>query len=232
MGTKRAAEDTDISRPRPRRENSKRARLSPTPKDNSSDPSSCSVSVDSALQSSPPVSEHTRQSSLSSVQPYNYDVDSEESVSSSTSSDIADNDSDDDIITIGGPKKPHISPSHFQAGSDDLRSRLSAFLPQLAEANEALQDGREIHSMEDVEADEQHIEMNLGLGVLEEKDEDGDSSSSEDSSDVDNKFGQQGDLPASSGTAKRRREDRDLNVMGNLLGKPREGRKVDIEDLG
>jgi hypothetical protein len=62
-----------------------------------------------------------------------------------------------------------MSPSHFQAGSGDLRTRLSAFLPQLAQANKVLEDGQEIHNMEDVEEDEQHIEMNLGLGVLEEK---------------------------------------------------------------
>ena len=232
MGTKRAAETSDDSRPRPRRENYKRARLSLPPNENSSDPSSCSVSVDSALQSSPPISEHTRESSLSSLQPHGNEDDSVESVSSSTSDVSDDNDSEDDIITIGGPKKPDITHSHFQAGSDDLRSRLSAFLPQLAEANEVLQDGQEVHSMEDVEEDEQHIEMNLGLGVLEAKVDNGDSSSSDRSSDTEDEPGQQDDLPTSSGTAKRRKEDRNSDVMGDLLGKPMERHKVGIEDLG
>jgi hypothetical protein len=125
-----------------------------------------------------------------------------------------------------------MSPSHFQAGSGDLRTRLSAFLPQLAQANKVLEDGQEIHNMEDVEEDEQHIEMNLGLGVLEEKYDNGDGSSSEDPSDVDDDTGQQEDLPASSGTAKRRKEHTNSDIMGDLLGKPMEERKVGIEDLG
>jgi len=86
--------------------------------------------------------------------------------------------------------------------------------------------------MEDVEEDERHIEMNLGLGVLEEKHDSRNSSSSEGSSDIDDDPGQEEDLPASSATAKRRKEDRNPDVMGDLLGKPVEYRKVGIEDLG
>ena len=48
----------------------------------------------------------------------------------------------------------------------DLKSRLAAFLPQMKKANQDLTNAEQI---DDVGEDEQHIEMSLGLGVLEEK---------------------------------------------------------------
>ncbi|KAF7723787.1 hypothetical protein EC973_001700 [Apophysomyces ossiformis] len=63
-----------------------------------------------------------------------------------------------------------------------ILSRVQAFLPQLQAANEELkqQDPSEL-DIENVEEDDsQYIEMNLGLGVFEEKTEDA-SSSDEDS---------------------------------------------------
>jgi hypothetical protein len=48
----------------------------------------------------------------------------------------------------------------------DLKARLATFLPQLKEANRMLDTAKRI---DDVGEGEQHIEMNLGLGVLEEK---------------------------------------------------------------
>ena len=67
----------------------------------------------------------------------------------------------------------------------DLKSRVAMFLPQLQAANEGLQQG-DMAGFEDVDDEEQHIEMNLGLGVLTDKRSDIDSeSSSEDESDAD-----------------------------------------------
>ena len=70
----------------------------------------------------------------------------------------------------------------------DLKTRLAAFLPQLAKANATLSGSERVDDAGDDE--ERYIEMNLGLGVLAEKQEDGrdvrtKGSESESSSDVD-----------------------------------------------
>ncbi|CAG8943127.1 unnamed protein product [Penicillium salamii] len=87
----------------------------------------------------------------------------------------------DSLPHIGGRPKPRIRP--FKGGSG-LMSRLNAFLPQMKIANEDLQ--RQIDAgnagdlvLDNAEANgERYIEMDLGLGVLEEK-RDGESSSEE-----------------------------------------------------
>lgn len=56
--------------------------------------------------------------------------------------------------------------------NNDLKSRLSAFLPQMEKANKELEDAGDAlnHRIDDVGADEdRYIEMNLGLGVLSEE---------------------------------------------------------------
>ena len=232
MGMKRSADELDAPRLRPRREHSKRMKLSPSVQhaSNSSDPSSCSVSEDSALQSSPPVSEHTRQSSVSSVQPSNYDNESETSSSSSSSLSLV-SESSEEIVTLRGARKPEMGHDQVTSGAQDLRARLASFLPQLQEANDLLTVGQtEVQNMEDVGEDEQHIEMNLALGVLEEKDDGEDEHSSE--SDSQSEEEAEKDIPASSGRAKRLPEDQEASVMGKLMGRPKGRRKVDIEDLG
>ncbi|PYI08633.1 hypothetical protein BO78DRAFT_459710 [Aspergillus sclerotiicarbonarius CBS 121057] len=79
----------------------------------------------------------------------------------------------DDIPRIPSIPKPRI---HRIEKNPDLLSRLSSFLPQMKTANEHLE--QEIAAgrakdvqMDDLDDDEegQYIEMNLGLGVLEEK---------------------------------------------------------------
>ncbi|KAI8372548.1 hypothetical protein EDC96DRAFT_52232 [Choanephora cucurbitarum] len=66
-------------------------------------------------------------------------------------------------------------------GSSDILSRVQAFLPQMKEANEQLKhaDPSKL-DIENVDDQEQYIEMNLGLGVFEEKKDESDSSSDED----------------------------------------------------
>lgn len=234
MAVKRPAEEPHQLRSRPRRETTKRTKLSPIENADSSEPSSCSVSEDSALRSSPPASEHTRQSSLSSMNATSVEDDEEESVSSSTSSDTSDEESDDAIINVGGPKKPDISSSLFSDGAaEDIRTRLKTLLPQLAKANNLLLNGDNVDSMEDVEEDEEHIEMNLGLGVLEEKTEDADDSSDSSKSSVDEDGHQTRQaLPASSAPVKRSNKDREVDAMGELLGRDMDKQKIGIEDLG
>ncbi|KOC13712.1 hypothetical protein AFLA70_73g004030 [Aspergillus flavus AF70] len=85
----------------------------------------------------------------------------------------SDNGSDHSLPRIPAPQKPQI---HRIEKNPDLLSRLSAFLPQMKSANDKLQQeieagrGKDLRLDEvDDEADGQFIEMNLGLGVLEEK---------------------------------------------------------------
>ena len=82
--------------------------------------------------------------------------------------------------------------------------------------------------MEEVEEGEQHIEMNLGLGVLEEKQE-GDSSSSDESSG--DESGDEDGVPASSGAVEREKEDRDTQVMDKLTGRKRDRRRGGVEEV-
>ncbi|KAK3708586.1 hypothetical protein LTR37_011481, partial [Vermiconidia calcicola] len=168
-------------------------------------------------------------SSMSSLQPSNHEDDSESSVStSSDESSVSDDEAE--IITIGGPKKPDMRQLSIADESQDLKARLSSFLPQFADANRLLTSGAERHNIEDVEEDEQHIEMNLGLGVLEEQGDSDDDSSNED--EEENPLDEDADVAASSGTVKRTAEDRDANVMSKLMGQSAKERKAGVEELG
>lgn len=227
MGIKRPSSELPPQALDKRPPPSKRIRLTPTKdlESNSSDPSTCSVSEDSALRSSPLASEHTRNSSLESTR---ISIDTEDdgsdssllnSRSSSSSSDGDDDDSEDaddedmaTITTIGAPSKPPIRPSNLIGRASDLRARLASLLPRMAEANEQLKNGEMEISMEDVEDGERHIEMDLGLGVLEEKRDDT-SSESESSED--------GEADG----------DKERDVLGRLMGQERKDGGARIESL-
>ena len=74
----------------------------------------------------------------------------------SSSTDDAEDESDEDEQASESDQPP-----------PDLKTRLAAFLPQLAKANETLS---ESERLDEVDGDEErYIEMNLGLGVLAEK---------------------------------------------------------------
>lgn len=133
------------------------------------------------------------------------------------------------------PKKPDFK---VDAPSSDLRQRLRAFLPEMERANQELDlsigDGNtnamlEIEATEDDDSDEgdepndikldesdvgedqePYIEMNLGLGVLEEKTSDQTASTS----------------PSSDSTT-----DAEANVMAKLLGRGKGKRATGIEEL-
>jgi len=235
MARKRGAEELEAVPMRPRREAPKRTKVSSSDetRSNSSVPSSCSVSEDSALQSSPAVSEDTRQSSASSLgSEDNDDAQSSLSDSSEESSDAeTDDENNERIVTLGGPKKPQMGTGAL-SDAQDLQSRLSVFLPQLAAANRSLDEDGGSYNIEDIEDDEQHIEMNLGLGVLEEKREDDTSSSDESSEDESELEEEDVDMPVSSGAAKREQSDRDTHVMDKLLGQRRGLQKGGIAEVG
>ena len=233
MAKRSAAEIEMPSRPRPHRIDAKRTKLSVSEdaRSNSSVPSSCSVSEASALQSSPALSDNSKHSSVSSMHS-GVDEGFESSASSSSDeSSEAGSDDEDNVTVIGGPKKPKIGGDGVLIGALDIKARLSAFLPQLAAANSALDKEGAGYSMEDVEEGEQHIEMNLGLGVLEET-QDGDSSSSDESSESESGEADEVDVPVSSGVIKRTEEEKDTKVMDKLLGQKRDRRRGGVEEMG
>jgi hypothetical protein len=147
-----------------------------------------------------------------------------EELSSSEESDDSTSDEgeseNDDITTVKPGSKPNFS-ARVATGAPSLEDRLKSFLPQLAEANNKLQqDGANAFSMEDVKEDEPHIEMNLGLGVLKElngKDGEEAADSSEDE-----------DKDASASPERKRREK---DIMGKLMG-GRENQTAGIEEVG
>jgi hypothetical protein len=129
------------------------------------------------MKSTPPSEQRDQQSSVSSVTAHEQDEseESNSSVSSSSSSESSSEEDEDDseeekIVTLGGPKKPRINAS-ILSDAQDLHARLKQFLPQLQQANTELAAKGAGLSMEDVDDGEEHIEMNLGLGVLETRKE-------------------------------------------------------------
>lgn len=236
MGIKRPAEDIDGMDIRSRCPNPKRRKATTSPEKDydSSEQSSCSVSEDSALQSSPHVSDHEQASSLSSLQSPVSDDDSASSLHDSESSTASDpsTDDDEDIITIGGPKKPRMTRIDFNERACDLRTRLDSLLPQLAASNDLLVSSDGHLNMEDVEDGEQHIEMNLGLGVLKERRSDESESESECSSGEDGEENHDESGLLSSDATQQAQHDARSDVMRKLLGWSEERRRPGIEDMG
>ncbi|CRL17531.1 unnamed protein product [Penicillium camemberti] len=121
-------------------------------------------------------------------------------------------DSSSSLPHIAGRPKPRI---HRMKGDSGMLSRLNAFLPKMKDANEDLQRQIEAGKAGDLVLDnadengEQYIEMDLGLGVLEEK-RDGDSSSGEESDDE----GSEG----ATGAGKTPQEMNDSDIIGKLMG--------------
>ncbi|KAJ5773513.1 hypothetical protein N7457_008409 [Penicillium paradoxum] len=113
---------------------------------------------------------------------------------------------------IAGRPKPRI---HRLKGDSGLLSRLNAFLPQMKVANEDLERQIAAGKAGDLildnadESGEQYIEMDLGLGVLEEK-RDGESSS-EDESEVEGPNG-------TNDAGKKSQDMNDSDIIGKLMG--------------
>ncbi|KAF3397759.1 hypothetical protein F1880_005931 [Penicillium rolfsii] len=119
--------------------------------------------------------------------------------------------SEPSIPHIGGRPKPNI---HRMEGGSDLLSRLSSFLPQIKNANEDLEKqiaagkGQEM-VLDSVDDDgKEYIEMNLGLGVLEEKRDDNEDASS----------GDEGDDESPDGDSQNSKDHADSDLLGQLMG--------------
>jgi len=194
--------------------------------DTDSSATTSSTTANSALQSSN-VSRKDEDSSMSSPIASQKSTEStgEDSTSSEESDDSTSDEGEsesDDIATVKPGSKPNFS-ARVASGAPSLEDRLKSFLPQLAEANNRLQQGgANGYSMEDVKEDEPHIEMNLGLGVLKElngKDGEGGAESSEDEDE---------DEDADASPERKRREK---DIMGKLMG-GREKQAAGIEEIG
>ena len=90
--------------------------------------------------------------------------------SSSSEESMLPDDAGDESTSVGTGKEVP-SQATDGRGSNDLKTRLSAFLPAMQKANADLESGdAEVGRLDDLDEDEeQYIEMNLGLGVLEQK---------------------------------------------------------------
>ncbi|EUC29203.1 hypothetical protein COCCADRAFT_40388 [Bipolaris zeicola 26-R-13] len=101
----------------------------------------------------------------------------------------------------------------------DIRGFLKDFLPRLKAANEELEAQKRAGTLrrldaEDQEEGEPYIEMDLGLGVLEEKDPNAAESDTEDTSDADEEDG-----------------NKEKDVLGKLLGRREKPDPAKIEVL-
>ncbi|KAL5366357.1 hypothetical protein BJX96DRAFT_160808 [Aspergillus floccosus] len=172
--------------------------------------------------------------SAAAVPAGNASDDDDDDFTSSSGSDSNDEESDDDgeqgqsddehdqvksddgrdqaLPRIPARQKPRI---HHVKRDGDLLARISAFLPQMKNANDALQREIEAGRAKELRLDEvddqdegQYIEMNLGLGVLEEKRQGDDSS--DNTSDENLAKNTSAETNADSRT--------DSNVLGKLMG--------------
>ena len=238
MANKRSSAQTHNDAQEMRRADTKRLRL-PPPSDNSSESSTCSVSEATALHSSPHTSLGTKDSSMSSHDSVASN-NSDESITSSSSESEGDedsdssemeDDSDNEVVTVRGTKRPAIGSSNVLTQARSLQSRLAAFIPKLQQANCELDDEGGDPNMENVDEEDQHIEMNLGLGVLEEQRDDDDSEEDEEEEEEDFVDGNEVNGQSSSQRTDQK-SSRERDAMQRLLGlhKPREKAGIEVVD--
>lgn len=235
--------DNKTLRPEKHIPNRKRARRSPNPDHPSSEASIGSISVDSALRSTPPPLADADNASMKNNHFRGHDTSESSSSSSSddesNSSEDGDASDDDVVVTIGGPRKPAMRSLPQSSGADNLQARLSAFLPQLAAANAELETlqksgGLVGRTFEDVDEDAEggYIEMDLGLGVLEEKQEEESSSDEEEEEDEEGEDGmiflEGTEDAARSGIEKCGKQD----VMSRLMGQSSTKQTAGIQEIG
>ncbi|PPJ57226.1 hypothetical protein CBER1_02781 [Cercospora berteroae] len=169
MATKRSSGDAHLRSARTQRSTAKRSKPSlPRPVDTLAPENVANGggSSDPSIRSIERGSRHSRGDSSAS--------DSTPTLGDEADADHEADDSDSEYITTLGPStsayvKPDIDPEVVMAYAKELESRLHAFLPKLRQANQKLAEQSTKLNMEQVDDGEQHIEMNLNLGILEEK---------------------------------------------------------------
>lgn len=205
----------------------------------SSAPNSCSASEDSALFSTEHSSgNETANSDLDSTSSSAVSESSDDTSSGSDSEnesmngedgseDESMNEAEVEIVTLPLPKKakkPTIKAVEVVGQEVDLGARLKRFLPQLAAANQELEAYRAAGMLKernlevvDEEAGKEYIEMDLGLGVLEET-----SSNSRDS-------GSRGYYDDSTDTTALETEEKD--ILGKLMGRTKRKDGIGIQEV-
>ncbi|KAF2025137.1 hypothetical protein EK21DRAFT_77077 [Setomelanomma holmii] len=126
----------------------------------------------------------------------------------------------DGVVNLRFGKKPTMKLDKDELGPD-IRTFLKDFLPQLKAANDELEAQRKAGTLDNKMIDkaedhtsEQYIEMDLGLGVLEEKDPSADDDSVSDSDET------------MDGT------QREKDVLGKLMGRATAKDTVVIQEVG
>ncbi|OCL14298.1 hypothetical protein AOQ84DRAFT_221940 [Glonium stellatum] len=214
-----------------------RRKLSPSVPEpcNSSAPSSCSVSEDSALFSTGHSSSNeTTDRDHDSTSSSDVSESSDDTSSGSHTEDEAINDEDGseeesmdevqaEIVTLPLPKKakkPAIKAVEEIGQEVDLGARLKRFLPQLAASNRELEAFRAAGMLKERELEilgeevgEEYIEMDLGLGVLEEKNSNTQDDGGEDYDNDDAPRSEEGD------------------ILGKLMGRTTRKDNVGIQEL-
>ncbi|OBW63790.1 MAG: Cysteine proteinase [Aureobasidium pullulans] len=118
-------------------------------------------------------------------------------------------------------------PNFARPATSDLQSRLQTFLPQMAAANAELEKlaqegGLEGKRLEDVGEGDEYVEMELGLGVMEEKkegDESSDESSDETSDDSSEDSSEDDDEEDKAQKKKQKeKEQKEKDILGRLMG--------------
>ncbi|KAH7083984.1 hypothetical protein FB567DRAFT_561890 [Paraphoma chrysanthemicola] len=195
--------------------------------DNSSEPS---ISDESALASTNAADDSTVASDYDSNSDSELSESSEEPSSESSSEDEEDDAAsdmdleeqrgEDGVVNVRVGKKPTMKLDRDELGPD-IGAFLKEFLPQLKAANDELEaqrkagtlDSKMIDAGEEEDA-EQYIEMDLGLGVLEEKDPNADDDSSSDSDDT---------LDGN---------EKEKDVLGKLMGRTNSRKPVVVQEVG
>ncbi|KAF2138768.1 uncharacterized protein K452DRAFT_290418 [Aplosporella prunicola CBS 121167] len=160
-----------------------------------------------------------------------------ESAGSEGESEGEEEEDSNEVTSLPRPPKPSVRRKLYKktnAASErvPLSERLKAFLPQLAAANEELErekaagrlGERSLEVENGKENEGQYIEMDLGLGVLEEKDPNAADSSSESS----NESGDEMDVDGEAGGEKKTKEK---DVLGKLMGKKRTQPGAGIQEV-
>ncbi|KKZ62740.1 hypothetical protein EMCG_00326 [[Emmonsia] crescens] len=157
------------------------------------------------------------------------------SESESESNDIANKSGASDVVSVPH-RPPHLKPSIGRFNGSTLRNRLTSFLPELRAANEDLEKdiaagnvaGVELDHSEDAEVDGEYIEMNLGLGVLEEQ---GDDTGSDTSPDNESAISYDEDNSTRSARKPQPKPRQNINVMNKLMGNQPEIQRPTIEEM-
>lgn len=185
MAQKRSSAEAELQPLAIRSDENKRMKITPSAELRSNSSEETANSGTPALRSSPDVeldSETDRSSVSSEASDESEDEEDEEDESESESEDEEPDEEtvnlpermkrpNEERITLGGPAKPDMDPAKVMKEAKKIYNMLQVFMPMMREANADLLERGDDANMELVKEGEKHIEMDLGLGVLEEQKE-------------------------------------------------------------